>query len=113
MQRVNFLSLKQTNGIWVETSGPSVDSSVGRDIRHNTIEKILQEGPFAASDMEGTADYILDVACRISPFGVPHDGVAWEVVQGGPLAPYIEFLSLLFGGTLQCPISPMWYAIGS
>ena len=74
---------------------------------------IVKEGPFSASDMDGAADYILDRACRIWPFGVRQEGVACDVVRAGTLAANTEVVKLLFGKTLHRPIRSRRCAIES
>ena len=89
----------------------TVCSNVFSEIWKNTIRKIVREGPYDASDMKGTSDYIIGHSGRMSPSWLQQEGVSWEVSQGAPLTKYVERLNLLFFMTIHWPISSRWYAI--
>ena len=58
--------------------------------------------------MDGTADYILDLACRIFAAFLHGEGVASGVVDGVPLESYAEFPDLFFAEAIHRPICSRW-----
>ena len=85
------------NGITTVCLDATLDTSVVREIWHNSTDKIVRSCPYASSDIQGTSGYILDLACRISPPGIPQAGVALGFEGCGTLASYAECMGLLFG----------------
>ena len=75
----------------------TLDSNDVREIWNSSIDKLVMEGTDDAAGIRGTSDYIPDLARRIFPSGIHQEGLEWEVADGEPLAPYVGFLSLLFG----------------
>ena len=107
-----MLSTRPMHGAGMDSAAPASDATVIRAKWQSTIDMILKAASYAASDMKGAADYILELACRLYPHGLPEAGVAWKVVDAPPLESYKKFADLLFSKTRHRPVSSGWHTVG-
>ena len=101
------------NGTRADYAPTASDGTIIRDIWKATIEKIVCAFAYDASDMKATADFILDLARRISPEWITEEGVEWGVSGAIHSESYLEPIDLLFAQTIQFSTSSRWYTIES